>query len=131
MRRADRAYYYTSTGSDEPGWTDTRLALRQLGFEPRVFKRVAGKSKAVDIALATEALALAAEDRYDVAVIMAGDGDYVPLVEAIKRLGHDVVIAFFAENGLSPELRIAGDDFVDLTAHFVRQWGGELKASDE
>jgi uncharacterized LabA/DUF88 family protein len=96
--------------------------LRGLGFEPRLFKRAAGRSKAVDVALTTEVLTPAAEGRYEVAVIFAGDGDYVPLVEAVKRMGRHVVVGFFEDSGLSPELRIAADQFVDLTPHFVRRW---------
>lgn len=119
---ATRAYYYTSTTSGETEWTETRLALRELGFEPRLFPRRQGKSKAVDIALATDVVALAGENRYEVAVIFAGDGDYVPVVEAVKRLGQHVVVGFFAEEGLSPELRIAADEFVDVTEQFVGYW---------
>src|ERR1700686_2237288 len=37
VRSATRSYYYTSTTSDEPQWTQTRLALRAMGFEPRLF----------------------------------------------------------------------------------------------
>ena len=122
VRRALRAYYYTSTTSDEPGWTETRIALREAGFEPRLYKRSAGRSKAVDVALTTEVLTLASEGRYEVAAILAGDGDYVPLIEAVKRLGLHVVVGFFKEHGLSQELRIAADQFVDLTPHFVRAW---------
>lgn len=125
VRSAKRAYYYTSTTSDEPEWTQTRLALREIGFEPRLFKRAGGKSKAVDIALATDVLALAAEGRYEVAVIFAGDGDYVPLVEAVKRMGLHVVVGFFEASGLNPELRIAADDYVDLTEDFVARWRQE------
>jgi uncharacterized LabA/DUF88 family protein len=121
---ATRAYYYSSTTSDEPEWTDARLTMRGNGFEPRLFKRVRGRSKAVDVALATDVLTLAGEGQYDVAVIFAGDGDYVPVVEAVKRLGRHVVVGFFAAkgHGLSDELRIAADDFVDLTPHLIMHW---------
>ena len=126
VRTATRAHYYTSSTSDEPEWTQTRLALRAMGFEPRLFKRAAGRSKAVDVALATDVLTLASEGRYEVAVIFAGDGDYVPLVEAVKRIGLHVVVGFFEENGLNPELRIAADDYVDLTDDFVSRWRQEM-----
>lgn len=125
---AARAYYYTSTISDEPEWTETRLALRELGFEPRLFKRAQGRSKAVDVALATDVLTLAAEGRYDVAVICAGDGDYVPVIEAVKRFGRHVVVGFFAAHGLNPELRIAADDFIDLTPRFTRAWAEHFES---
>ncbi|MGD0863341.1 MAG: NYN domain-containing protein [Candidatus Limnocylindrales bacterium] len=130
-RPAQRAYYYTSTVSDEPEWTQTRLALRDLGFEPCLFKRTQGKSKAVDISLATDLLTLGGEDQYDVAVIVAGDGDYLPLLSAVKRRGHHVVVCFFAEYGLNNELRIAADDFVDLTPHFVEHWTAHLQTREQ
>src|SRR5712691_4223434 len=73
---ADRAYFYTSMPYENEGVvTQTRLALRALGFEPRMFPRRQGKSKAVDLSLATDALTLAGENRYEVAVIFAGDAD--------------------------------------------------------
>lgn len=124
---AERAYYYTSMPySNADDVTATRLAIRELGFEPRMFPRTQGKSKAVDLALATDALTLAGEGRYEVAVIIAGDGDYVPVVEAVKRLGRHVVVGFFGakRSGLSEELQIAADDFVDLTGYLVRTWQG-------
>ena len=122
---ASRAYFYTSMPYvNEDEVTGTRLALREIGFEPRVFPRRQGKSKAVDLALATDVLTLAGEGRYETAVIFAGDGDYVPVVEAVKRLGRHVVVGFFAGqgHGLSPELRIAADDFVDVTRYLVGGW---------
>jgi uncharacterized LabA/DUF88 family protein len=130
IRSATRAYYYTSTTSDQPEWTETRLALRAMGFEPRLFRRAGGRSKAVDVALTTDVLTLASEGRYEVAVIFAGDGDYVPLIEAVKRIGLHVVVGFFEENGLSPELRIAADQYVDLTRYFVRDWKQEKETRE-
>lgn len=118
---ATRAYYYTSTVSDEPEWTDTRLELRKLGFEPRLYRRVKGQAKTVDIALATEALMLAAEEQTEASVIMSGDGDFVPVVEAMKRLGQRVIVAGFAE-ATNDELIIAADDYVDLTGHVRQAW---------
>ena len=41
----------------------------------------AAKAKGVDIALTTDMLSNAFLGNYDVAVLVAGDGDYVPLVE--------------------------------------------------
>jgi len=120
--RAIRAYYYTSMPTGEPEWTDAQLALRELGFEPRLFPRRRGRSKAVDIALTTDVLTLAAEGRYEVAVLFAGDGDYVPLVEAVKRAGQHVVVGFFEGYGLSPQLRIAADEFVDLSGSITSAW---------
>ncbi len=51
--------------------------------------------KGVDVAIAVESLGLAHVDAYDVALVISGDGDYVELVEAIKRLGKQVECAMF------------------------------------
>lgn len=61
-----------------------------------LFRRALGSEKAVDIKLATDLIKL--KDMYDVAVVMSGDQDYVPAVEAIKDLGkHTVNVAFLTE----------------------------------
>lgn len=110
-----RRYYYTSA----PGDLDAREAieeeLRGIGIEaPRVFHRPkTGRSKRVDITLATDMLSHAHRHNYDVAVLVAGDADYVPLVEAVKREGQQVAL-WFVKDGLSPALRGSADHFWDL-----------------
>jgi len=55
--------------------------------------------------------------------LIAGDGDYVPLVEEVKHLGKRVLVIFFSEDsGLSPALKLAADDFFDWTNSFVGAW---------
>ncbi len=51
--------------------------------------------KGIDVAIAVEALSLAYQNAYDTALIVSGDGDYVELVEAIKRQGKHVESAMF------------------------------------
>jgi uncharacterized LabA/DUF88 family protein len=93
---AVRAYYYTSLTGDEPQVLSVRQALRSLGFHPEVFKKVRAqeKAKGVDIALTKDFLSHAFLNNYDVAVLVAGDGDYVPLITEVKRLGKIVYVAF-------------------------------------
>jgi hypothetical protein len=110
-----RKYYYTSVQGDVSKIEDIATALKALGFEtPRVFKR--GKtrgSKQVDISLATDMLVHATRKHYDVAVLVAGDEDYIPLVRAVQFEGARVHI-WFVSDGLSPKLRHVADHFVDL-----------------
>ena len=56
-----------------------RQALRSHGFHPEVLKtiRPQEKAKGMDIALAKDFLSHAFLNNYDVAVLIAGDGDYV------------------------------------------------------
>jgi len=96
---ATRAYYYTSLVGDYPKVDEVRGQLRALQFDPQVFKKLASKSKGVDIALTKDMLMHAFEHHYDVAMLFAGDRDYVPLIEEVKRRGKNVWVCFFAESG--------------------------------
>lgn len=48
--------------------------------------------KGIDVWLALEAYDLAVNDRYDVLCLVAGDGDYVPLIRKLNGLGLRVVL---------------------------------------
>ena len=113
---AARAYYYTSIIGDPDARRTVADALKDLGFTPRVFARPKGQAKAkgVDITLATDLLGHAFRDHFDAAILVAGDGDYVPLVEEVKRTGKHVYVAFLEQNGLSPDLKLAADEFFGM-----------------
>lgn len=51
--------------------------------------------KGVDVELAIDVLDAAHEDRYDVAVLVTGDGDFVPLVRRITSLNKHALVAHF------------------------------------
>lgn len=110
-----RKYYYTAVQGDEVLVADVEKQLKDLGMEtPRVFKKQRGKgSKRVDITLATDMLLHATRKHYDVAVLVAGDEDYVPLVRAVQGEGARVYV-WFLPGGLSPALCMAADYYVDL-----------------
>jgi hypothetical protein len=48
---------------------------------------------------------------FDIGILVAGDEDYVGLVNEVKRYGPRIYGAFF-EHGLSPELRLSCDTFL-------------------
>ena len=90
------------------GWTyiqnsiaqnHTAIEFRRAGsIRYDLFKKVFGSEKAVDIKLAIDLIKL--KDIYDIAIIVSGDQDYVPAVDAIKDFGkHTVNVAFRTENG--------------------------------
>jgi uncharacterized LabA/DUF88 family protein len=110
-----RRYYYTSAPGDQPSRDVIGEALRSLGLEaPRVFHRPkSGRSKRVDITLATDMLTHAHRKNYDIAILVAGDEDYVPLVEAVKAEGRRVAL-WFVPDGLSPALKAASDHYWDI-----------------
>lgn len=117
-----RAYYYTSVYGNDAKLQATRKALWELGFQPQVFKKIRRdvKAKGVDIALATDMLSNAFLDNYDAAVLLAGDGDYCPIVDEVKHLGKQVYVCFFhgPNSGLCSKLKLASDGFVDIEYEF-------------
>ena len=121
---AIRSHYYTSVMGDEARYSDVREKLRNLGFSPEVFKKKKKeeKAKGVDIALTKDMLTNAFLNNYDVAVLIAGDGDYVPLVEEVKRLGKVVYLSFFKDEGLSQELRLVSDFYFEMEPFFTDHW---------
>jgi uncharacterized LabA/DUF88 family protein len=130
QRHAVRAYYYTSVVGSEEKIRGVKKDLFEIGFAPKVFKRSkTRRSKAVDTTLATDMLGHAYRDNYDVAFLVAGDGDYVPLVEEVKRLGKVVYVCFFKGSGLNEELELASDTFFYLDDFFLEQWKQYLSSS--
>jgi uncharacterized LabA/DUF88 family protein len=121
---AIRGYYYTSVAGDDLKVQATEQALWKIGFTPRVFKKDnrREKTKGVDIALATDVLTNAFLNNYDIAVLIAGDGDYAPMVREVKRLGKEVYVAFFKNTGLSPRLKIESDQFFDVESTLHARW---------
>jgi len=98
-----------------PNIDSARNSLFEFGFTPIVIQKPKGqRTKGVDISLTKDMLLQAFLGNYDIAVLVAGDGDFIPLVEEVKRLGRRVVVAFFEESGLNPGLRVAGDEFYPL-----------------
>ena len=111
----ERMFYYSAMSADEEEINAVRDELLHENFTPVVFKKKQKRSKAVDVSLTKDLLVNAYLNNYDIAVLVAGDGDYVPVVQEIKRIGKRVVIAFFGDgDGLSPELRREGDGYVCL-----------------
>lgn len=110
-----RRYYYTCTTGDKLKIESTEDALQESGIDaPRIFHKVRNKrSKRVDITLATEMLTHAHRKNYDIAVLVAGDEDYVPLVEAVQNEGRQVVL-WALKNGLSTSLRKTCDHYWDI-----------------
>jgi uncharacterized LabA/DUF88 family protein len=117
--------FFTAMTGDDPSIADVQKLIWSAGFQPRVFKKREGRSKGVDISLATEVLSNAYKDNYDVAVLVAGDADYVPMVEEVKRQGKIVYVSFFgdADQGAKDELRLAADDFLPIGSAFFENWG--------
>lgn len=106
-RRLLRIYYYNAPLTDDydhelrEGQQRFFESLRRIPYVTvrlgRLHRRHDGSlvEKGIDVAIAVDALSLAYNDTYDTALLVSGDGDYVELVEALKRLGKHVECAMF------------------------------------
>ena len=72
------------------------LDLMHAGVEPKYVPMSQEQGeKGVDIALAIDALQVGLEDKIDIAVLVTGDGDFVPLARALMKNGIRVATVYF------------------------------------
>jgi uncharacterized LabA/DUF88 family protein len=116
------AYYYVGVSPDAPQVVEgflKGLELRPGYFvrrEPRVRRSVrcpqCGEEyeytteKRVDTRLVADLIHHAANDNFDAAVLVSGDDDFVPAVEAVNGLGKQVWVATWSAEELSSDLRV-------------------------
>ena len=129
-QRGSQAYYFTSATGSHPVLSGLRSRIRSAGFTPELFKKLKRESKAkgVDVALTARVVADAASDRFEVAVLLAGDDDYVPLVDMVKKeFGKNVYLVFFGhpDGGLGTALKESCDAFFDVTEQLCAIWRAE------
>jgi uncharacterized LabA/DUF88 family protein len=76
------------------------IEFRRAGsIQYNLFDQTLGKEKAVDVKLATDLLEL--RGIYDIGVIVSGDQDYVPAVQAAKDSGKQIVnVSFLKRDGM-------------------------------
>lgn len=70
--------------------------LLHAGIEPKNVPMSETKGeKAIDVYMAVETLQIGLDDKIDIAILVTGDGDYVPLVRTLMKNGIRVVVAYF------------------------------------
>jgi len=115
-RQLVRAIAYGIT-TEEAHEGDFHAALSTQGFEVKTKPLqtfIGGQKKGDwDVGIATDVLRL--EPKIDVAVLVSGDGDFVPLVEFAKEKGLRVEVISFRES-TSSNLIQSADSFFDLSS---------------
>ena len=76
--------------------------------------------KGVDIQLATDMITHSFKNNYDVAVLVAGDNDFVGALQAVKDNGKNVEIALFGKEQTSRRLRMVADRLVAINSRFLK-----------
>ena len=114
-RKLIRAFAYTikTESGEESAFIE---ALEKAGYENKIkdLQVFSGGAKKADwdVGIAIDAVVLA--DKIDVAVIVCGDGDFIPLVEYLKiNKGLKVEVMAFGRS-TSSRLREVADVFFDL-----------------
>jgi uncharacterized LabA/DUF88 family protein len=72
-----------------------------------------GKQKEVDVTLAVEMLMHAVNDHYDVAILMSGDRDFIPVISAVQALGKKVEVVAYSDS-TSREVVSVSDEFIRM-----------------
>ena len=76
--------------------------------------------KGVDIQLATDMITHSFKGNYDVAVLVAGDNDYVGALQSVKDNGKHVEVALFGKEQTSRQLRAVADRVITINARFLK-----------
>jgi uncharacterized LabA/DUF88 family protein len=76
--------------------------------------------KGIDVQLTTDMLTHSFKNNYDVAILVAGDSDFAPALQALKDSGKHVEVALFGKGGASRELRKVADRVLTTNARFIR-----------
>ena len=76
--------------------------------------------KGVDIQLTTDLLTHSFKNNYDVAILIAGDSDYVGALQAVKDNGKNVEVALFGKERTSRPLREVADKVLTIDGRFLR-----------
>ena len=110
-----KVYFVCSIGpTSGPGqqrfydWLDSQEYFYVKQFDRKSNNQGELREKQVDVYLATQVVALAYENAYDVAMIVSGDEDYVPAIEIVQQKGK-VVTVVSAASLLSDVLRKKAD----------------------
>jgi uncharacterized LabA/DUF88 family protein len=91
---------FTSTNADEKKLKLDRRRhhdLMHAGIESKFYpmSQSGQNEKAVDVAMAIDILQVGFEGIMDVAILVTGDGDFVPLVRALMKRGINVIDVYF------------------------------------
>lgn len=115
-----RAYLYTGVDLEIAGLNNFVVMLRRSGYRVvhyRGDQRKDGSVKAnLDVHIAVDMVSMV--ERYDVAILFSGDGDYVPAIDVISRKGVRVEVISLDDHTAN-NLVDHADRFTDLQ-HFIR-----------
>jgi uncharacterized LabA/DUF88 family protein len=139
LRHIDGAVYFTDFSGNDPDLHAARVFIREQGFDPQVIKErsqlakhrenrlksegILEKPKGVDIGLTVRLLEDSYRHIFDICYLFTSDVDYVPVIQAIQRIGQKVIVFGYKDGlGNTSDLEYIPDAFIDLGEHMQRYW---------
>lgn len=131
-----RATYYTYVVGDDSKVASVEDSIKEFRFRsnlviqrglklyPKVFKKLKKSisGKGVDIQMTVDILTHTYQNNIDAVYLLSGDGDYIPLINEVMRMGKQVYVAAFS-SGLAPKLRTVADEFTLLDDIYFESQG--------
>lgn len=126
-----RAYAVTTETGEEKGFFE---ALEKIGIEMRLkeLQVFSGGAKKADWDVGLAVDAITAAPKVDTVVLVTGDGDFVPLVEYLKRHDDCQVEVLCFGRSTSLKLKEACDEFIDLdkdTKRYLMNYRGPSRGA--
>ena len=133
-RKLVRIYYYNAAvdqTKEKMRYQDQQRFFRQIARVPYLevklsrliyhhgWPSVPPYEKGLDVQLATDMLVQCSRDNYDVAVLVSGDSDFAPAVQAVKDEGKHIEIVLIGPKGSSQSLRDKADKVVAVDAQLL------------
>lgn len=117
-RELIRTYYYNirQESPDNPKLAENQDRFLKALYETAylevklgIWKARGGTmvEKGVDVMIASDLIMHAYEDHYDVAILVSGDADFYPALQAVKDIGKQVEVAAFDSNLSAEAARLA------------------------
>ena len=87
--------------------------------------------KGTDVQLATDMITHGFKNNYDVAILVAGDNDFVGALQAVKDNGKHVEVALFGRKGSSWQLRRVADKVISINARLLNNCWKQTGVTEE
>ncbi len=127
-RKLQRIYYYNirqesdsnpSVGAEQAKFLESLYDTPYVEVRLGIWKQRGDimVEKGVDVMLATDLVTNAYNDHYDTAIVVSGDADFYPALQAVKDVGKHIEVAAFDMNLSSESARVA-----DLVCKFNKTY---------
>jgi len=132
-RSLQRTYYYNirqesetnpTVGTEQQKFLDSLYDTPYVEVRLGIWKQRGDVmvEKGVDVMLATDLVVHAYKDHYDTAIVVSGDADFYPALQAVKDVGKHIEVAAFDMNMSSESARVADSTIKFTKSYFTGLW---------